>query len=133
MARKLVGAGPASECLYVMRQDAVSKKKTVLIVGAIAFVAMMLLGIAWWRHETVVQFPLQGHPGNTIDFVLCHPMIGDRGWIVRFGGSETKEAFVTGDVSEEEIKTKARVSYDGETLTIFGPRGEKMTVPGFRP
>ena len=110
-----------------------SPKKTVLVGGAFTFVVLMLLGIAWWRHETVVQFPLQGHPGNTIDLVLCHPMIGGRGWVVRFGGSETKAAFVDGSVSEEEVKAKAHVNYDGETLTVFGPRGEQMTVPGFRP
>ena len=129
----VVGAAAASERQYVMRQDAVSKKKMVLATCAVAFVALMLLGIAWWQRETVVKFPLQGHPGDTIDFVLCHPMIGDYGWIVRFGGAETKDAFVSGDVSEDEIKTKARVNYDGETLTVYGPRGEEMSVPGFRP
>jgi hypothetical protein len=116
-----------------MRQNAASTKKVILVVGALALLAITLLGFTYWRQETVVQFPLQGYPGVSVDFVLCYPMIGERGWAVRFGGSETKAALIPGDVSAEEIKAKARVTYDGQTLSIFGPRGEQMTVPGFRP
>ena len=112
---------------------AVSKRTAIFLFGAIAAVVILLLTIAHWRQETVLQIPLQGYPGKSVDFILCDAINGQHGYIVRFGGSETKRPFVSGDVPMDELKAKSRIAYDGDTLTVYRPRGEQMTVPGFVP
>lgn len=119
--------------MKLLRPNIVFRYKLLIAVGVSFFIAFIFLAVTYWGRETVVQFPIKGHPGKSVDFVLCDPMVGKRGWIVRFGGAETKDAFVLGDVTKENIKANARIEYDGETLMVFGPGGEQMTVYGFSP
>ena len=108
-------------------------QKMLWTLGVFAVMAGIVFAVRYWRHETMVQFPIPGLPGENVDFVLCDPMIGERGWIIRAGGSESKHAFVSRDVSAGEIRRNARISYSAGTVIIIGPRGEEISLSGFGP
>ena len=62
-------------------------------------------------------------------------MSGERGYIVRFSNeAETKEPFVPIDVPERNCgAVSGRGQIDDQLLEVFGPRGARLSVPGYVP
>jgi hypothetical protein len=100
----------------------------------VVLVVTLMVIVIWWQRETVVTVPVDGHPGRTVDFVLCHPMIGEfgkRGWIVRWNGAETKMAQVSGEVPEQAVREGATAFCDGRSLSVLFEGKELFEVPGY--
>ena len=107
-------------------------KRAIAIVVLLSLVGA-LLAFTLSRRTTVHRIQIPGHPAETVDFILCTAMNGEYGYIVRFGRAETKEPLVSSEVSVVELKAGTRVEYQDETLTVYGPQNQRITVPGFIP
>lgn len=84
--------------------------------------------------QTVHRIEVPGHPGDAVEFVKCRAMNGRLGYIVRFpGDAETKEPLVSIDTSIRELKRGTSVELLDGTLTVYGPQGQWVQMPGYVP
>lgn len=122
----------------VSRDIAKSNKKLVYTISIVAItvgavLVILIVTAPLWQRTTVHSIPVPGYPGESIDFVLCTSTSGEYGYVVEFGDAITKRAFISVDVPVDEIKASSYIEYENETLNVYGPRGEQMSVPGFAP
>jgi hypothetical protein len=95
-------------------------------------VAVGLAVLPWSRTAYVSQIP--GHPGQNVEFIQRGFIIESKPAVyIRFpNGAEIKLPVIkSGIVTADDIRRTARVSYDGNTLRVFGPQGEVCSVPGY--
>jgi hypothetical protein len=107
--------------------------KRLLFFASLLIAIVMIAAMAMPRRATVHRISIPGHPGKTVDFILCYAMTGEYGYIVRFGGAETKHAFIPGEVSVKDVQTRTRIKYHDQVLTVYGPTGQWIEAPGFIP
>ena len=106
------------------------------VIGCTLFVLVALATyfiVDSWR-TTVHRIPIPGYPDKTVDFIRTRAMTGERGYIVRTpDGAETKDAFVSNDVTVAELRQNSHVEYVDETLIVFGPHGRRLEILGYVP
>ena len=102
------------------------------LFAIMAIVAFGLAAAPWSRTAFVAQIP--GHPGQNVEFIQRGFLIESKPAVyVRFpNGAETISPVIkSGVVTADDIRRTARVSYDGNTLIVFGPQGELCSVAGY--
>jgi hypothetical protein len=92
---------------------------------------LILLNVTWCQTVHSVEIP--GLLGQRVDFFEYRSLLGRDGFIyVGFSnGAETKRPFLGPGAVIEQVRRGTTVDYDGQTLTVHGPNGEQLSVPGY--